>query len=205
MNENFFHWIFVLIFISFTAVRAYYQRQASLSRGSVQYKEGKLHIALRLIFGIPFMLVFLVYMVRPSILSWANLDFPAWLQWTGVILGLASLPLIVWVQQALGSNFSTTLHVREEHTLVTQGPYRWVRHPMYTVLYVHFISILLLTQNWFIGGVFLMALTLIVFLRIRNEEAAMIEKFGEGYRAYILRTGRFLPRFVSGLKTRPEV
>jgi protein-S-isoprenylcysteine O-methyltransferase Ste14 len=112
-------------------------------------------------------------------------------------MGLASLPLIVWVQQALGSNFSTTLHVREEHTLVTHGPYRWVRHPMYTVLYLHFISIFLLTQNWFIGGVFLVALTLIVGLRLKNEEATMVDKFGEAYRSYMLRTGRFLPRLGS--------
>ena len=205
MNDNFFHWAFVLIFISFTIVRAYYQRMASRSRGGVQYKEGKLHIALRLIFGIPFMLLLVAFMARPDILSWARLDFPGWLQWLGVFLGLASLPLIIWVQQVLGSNFSTTLHIRDEHTLVTGGPYRWVRHPMYTVLYLHFISIFLLSQNWFVGGVFLIALTLIVILRIRNEEAAMIEKFGEGYRAYMLRTGRFLPRFGSGLRARLDM
>jgi protein-S-isoprenylcysteine O-methyltransferase Ste14 len=197
MNENTFHWIFIFVFISFTAVRAYYQRLASRTRGRVQYKEGKLHKAMRLLVGIPFMLVFLAYMIRPGTIFWANLDFPDWLQWIGVVMGLASLPLIVWIQQALGSNFSTTLHVREEHTLITHGPYRWVRHPMYTVLYLHFISIFLLTQNWFIGGVFLAALTLIIGLRLKDEEATMVDKFGEAYRSYMLHTGRFLPRIGS--------
>lgn len=199
MNQSFFHLIFVFVFVSFTVIRAYYHWLATHTRGQIEYKEGKLHTALRLTFGIPFMLVLVAYMIRPGILSWARLELPAWVQWIGVALGLASLPMIGWVQWALGSNFSTTLHVRQEHTLVTAGPYRWVRHPMYTVLYLHMAAVFLLTENWLIGGVFLSALTLIVALRIRNEEATMIEKFGEGYRAYMRQTGRFLPRFNSGV------
>jgi protein-S-isoprenylcysteine O-methyltransferase Ste14 len=109
-------------------------------------------------------------------------------------MALVSLVLLVWVQRALGSNFSTTLHVREEHTLVTYGPYRWVRHPMYTVLYLFLIGVFLVTQNWFIGAGFLIPLTLIVAMRLDNEEAAMIEKFGDDYRQYMHRTGRFAPR-----------
>jgi protein-S-isoprenylcysteine O-methyltransferase Ste14 len=68
---------------------------------------------------------------------------------------------------------------------------------MYTVLYLHFTSIFLLTHNWFIGGVFLAALTLIIGLRLKNEEATMVDKFGEAYRSYMLQTGRFLPRIGS--------
>jgi protein-S-isoprenylcysteine O-methyltransferase Ste14 len=109
-------------------------------------------------------------------------------------LGLASLPLIWWVQWALDINFSTTLHVRDKHTLVRHGPYRWVRHPMYTALYIHLLAILLLTANWFVGGMFLLMQTIIIALRLRNEEAAMVEKFGNEYREYMKHTGRFLPK-----------
>jgi protein-S-isoprenylcysteine O-methyltransferase Ste14 len=140
------------------------------------------------------MTLLLAYMFRPGLLSWAALDLPAWAQWLGVAMGAASLLLIWWVQAALGSNFSTTLHLREEHTLVSHGPYRWVRHPMYTVLYLHLLAIFLLTQNWLIGGFFLSALTIIIATRLAKEEAVMIEKFGEEYQAYMLRSGRFLPR-----------
>jgi len=136
-------------------------------------------------------------MVRPGLLAWATVELPEWLQWLGVLLGLASLPLIWWVQEALGSNFSTTLHVRSEHTLVTQGPYRWVRHPMYTVLYMVLLAVFLLTGNWLISGVFLVSMTMIVLFRLGNEEAVMLEKFGEDYRRYMQRTGRFLPRLTS--------
>ena len=189
-----FHLGFVLVFLSFTAIRAYYHKKAERSRGPVEYKEGRPHTASRLIVGVPFMLSLLVYMVQPEWFAWAALPLPVWVQWVGLILGIASLPLILWVQAALGSNFSTTLHVRQDHDLVTQGPYRWVRHPMYTVLFVHLVALLLLSANWFIGGVPLVAFTLIVVTRLNNEERVMAEKFGPAYMDYMRRTGRFLPR-----------
>ena len=114
----------------------------------------------------------------------------------GVRLGLASLPLIWWTRGALAANFATTLHVRQEHTLVESSPHRWVRHPMYSVLFVHLIAILVLTKNLFIGGVPLLGLCLIVAWRVRNEEGAMLEKFGSRYVDHLQRTGRFLPRWV---------
>ena len=197
MNEMFFHWMFVFVFITFMGIRAVYQRKAQQTRGKIEYRENRLMLLFRLGIGIPFMLLVLAYMIRPGILAWATVALPDLLQWLGVLLGLASLPLIWWVQEALGSNFSTTLHVRSEHTLVTQGPYRWVRHPMYTVLYMVLLAVFLLTGNWLISGVFLVSMTMIVLFRLGNEEAVMLEKFGEDYRRYMQRTGRFLPRLTS--------
>jgi protein-S-isoprenylcysteine O-methyltransferase Ste14 len=133
--------------LTFTLIRAFYQRKAQRNRGKVDFRESKLVLLARLGLGIPFMLVFFAYMFRPSLLAWAALPLPVWMRWSGVILGLTSLPLILWVQRALDANFSITLHVRDEHTLVTAGPYRWVRHPMYSVLYIHWIGIALITAT----------------------------------------------------------
>jgi protein-S-isoprenylcysteine O-methyltransferase Ste14 len=191
----FFHLSFVFVFLAFTAIRAHYHKRATQSRGQVEYKEGRLHTAMRLIVGIPFMLALLVYMIQPGWFAWAGLQLPLGARWAGLLLGATSIPLIGWVQAALGSNFSTTLHVRQEHTLVTRGPYRWVRHPMYTVLFIHLVAVLLLTANWFIGGVPLLAFMLIVATRLKNEERVMVEKFGQVYQDYMQSTGRFLPRW----------
>jgi protein-S-isoprenylcysteine O-methyltransferase Ste14 len=68
---------------------------------------------------------------------------------------------------------------------------------MYTTFYLFVLGVLLLTANWFIGAPLLIGLTLIVVTRLRNEEAAMTEKFGDSYREYIRHTGRFLPRITS--------
>lgn len=79
---------------------------------------------------------------------------------------------------------------------MTSGPYRYVRHPMYTALFHSMWAILLLTRNWLVGGVPLVGLCVIVLLRIQREERAMVDNFGDAYREYMKRTGRFLPRVI---------
>ena len=196
MSQTFFHSIFVTFFALFAVIRVYFQWRARLVQGQVEYKESKLNIALRALIGAIFFLGVLFYIVRPQVLAWADLPLPQWLQWLGVVLGGISIPLLAWTQLALGSNFSPTLHVRQEHTLVTSGPYRYVRHPMYTALFLSLSAILLLTRNWLVGGIPLVGLCVILLMRLPREEHAMIEKFGDAYREYMKRTGQFLPRVI---------
>jgi protein-S-isoprenylcysteine O-methyltransferase Ste14 len=191
--DTFFHLAFIVTFILFFGIRGYYHEKARKQGGQAEYKERELTIV-RKILGLPFPFLIIAYMVYPPSLGWFTLPLPDSVRWAGVILGAASLPLIAWVQWALGLNFSVTLHVREEHTLVTHGPYKWVRHPMYTTLYLHCLSILLTTGNLLIGGFYLIGLSVIVILRVANEEQVMIDKFGEQYRRYMGGTGRFLPK-----------
>ena len=203
MSQPFFHSVFVIFFALFAVIRVYFQWRARLVQGQVEYKEGKLNTALRAIIGSIFFLGVLLYIFRPQIVAWAELPLPQWLQWLGVVLGGISLPLLAWTQLALGRNFSPTLHVLREHMLVTSGPYQHVRHPMYTALFLSMSAILLLTRNWLVGGVPLVGLCVIVLLRIQREERAMIEKFGDAYREYMKRTGRFLPRMIHPMGAKP--
>lgn len=195
MIDWFFHLAFVGLFLAFFGIRGYYFRRAKRVRGKVSYIEGRGHRALRLVVGVPFMLALAGYMLWPGLLAWAAFPLPAWARGLGLALGLASVALMVWVQRALGANFDITLHLRAEHSLVTDGPYRWVRHPMYSVLFLFELAVLLLTANWLVGGVPLAALALIVATRVRREEALMLSTFGAAYERYMQRTGRFLPRF----------
>jgi protein-S-isoprenylcysteine O-methyltransferase Ste14 len=80
--------------------------------------------------------------------------------------------------------------------LIKHGPYRWVRHPMYTVLFLMGIGWLLLTANWLIGAPLAIGILIVVIVRIDNEEKVLIDLFGDDYLEYIQHTGRFLPRFV---------
>lgn len=194
MSPAFFHRVFVAYIVLFAFVRVYFRFRAWKTEGQVEYREGKLNTGLRAFLGGVFLLGVLFYILRPLALAWAELPLPQWSQWLGVGLGLISLPFLAWTQLALGSNFSATLHVRREHTLVTGGPYRYLRHPMYTALFLSLGAILLLTRNWLVGGVPLVGLCVIVLLRVRHEERVMLEMFGDAYREYIQRTGRFWPR-----------
>jgi len=77
--------------------------------------------------------------------------------------------------------------------LCMDGLYRWIRHPMYSIMYLLVFSWLAASANWFIGLYWTAVLTVVVTRRISAEEAAMIETFGDRYRSYMQTTGRFFP------------
>jgi protein-S-isoprenylcysteine O-methyltransferase Ste14 len=82
---------------------------------------------------------------------------------------------------------------RREHTLVTKGPYRWVRHPFYDAVALSVVATSMAAANWFlllIGGLVFM----LMIVRTRMEEEKLLSRFGDSYRAYVERTGRFVPR-----------
>lgn len=137
--------------------------------------------------------LFAAYLMNPAWVSWSSLALPAWVRWAGGTFGLLVVPpLLFWTFHSLGKNLTDTVVTRREHTLVTHGPYRWVRHPFYGVVFLWVLSLSLLTANWLLallGGV---AVTLLV-TRSRVEEAKLAERFGDDYRAYAQRTGRFFP------------
>src|SRR3712207_635013 len=126
MDQGIFHATFVIVTALFTVIRVVYHRKALQEQGPAEFKEGRLHVMLRVVVGIPYVLAALVFMFRPQLFAWAEFALPLWAQWLGVALAIASTPLIWWVQSALGANFSSVLHVRDEHALVMHGPYRWV-------------------------------------------------------------------------------
>jgi protein-S-isoprenylcysteine O-methyltransferase Ste14 len=82
----------------------------------------------------------------------------------------------------------------KDQSLVTSGPYHWIRHPIYTAFLLIMSAPLLISANWFIGGLWLGLTGLEVMGRIQFEEALMLETFGEQYRVYMQKTGRLIPR-----------
>jgi len=194
MSDKGFHTVFVLGFLLFMILRVYFFRRAAAEGGRMDARDSRLSIVVRLVLGIPLIGVLAAYMIRPELLAWAAFPLPAWVSWLGVGLMAVGLVLLTWVQLALGANFNTILGVRERHTLVTHGPYRWVRHPMYVVLFLYLLSILLVTSNLLIGGFLLFSFLFIIGTRVAKEEAILEEAYGEEYRIYKSRTGRFWPR-----------
>jgi protein-S-isoprenylcysteine O-methyltransferase Ste14 len=139
------------------------------------------------------MLVPLVY-IFSSVLDFADYDLPGWLGWIGA--GLFALAIwLLWRSHAdLGRNWTPTLGIRDEHTLVTQGIYGYIRHPMYAAHLVWGIAQVLMLPNW-IAGYSLLIFTLPQYLlRMGAEERMMLEQFGQEYQDYMQKTGRIVPR-----------
>lgn len=114
----------------------------------------------------------------------------------GVGLGVMGAVLFIVVFRNLGTNLTDTVVTRARHTLVTTGPYRWVRHPFYVASGMAVAANSLVTANWFLAltGAILIALFVI---RTKTEEEKLVERFGDEYRNYMERTGRFIPRVKS--------
>ncbi len=113
-------------------------------------------------------------------------------------VGAAILALAVWLfwrsHVNLQRNWSPSLQLRKGHELVTGGVYRSVRHPMYASMWLWGVAQALLLQNWIAGWASLVMFLPLYLLRVPREERMMLDEFGEGYRAYINRTGRVTPR-----------
>jgi protein-S-isoprenylcysteine O-methyltransferase Ste14 len=149
-------------------------------------------ITLRLM-GLAAIAGLIAYLVNPACMAWAAVPVPVWLRWTGVGLALCTGLLITWTLRTLGRNLTDTVVTRKVHTLVTTGPYRWVRHPFYGAAALGVLANSLVAANAFLfvtGG----AAVLLLAFRTRKEEQNLIARFGDDYRNYRQSTGRFLPR-----------
>jgi protein-S-isoprenylcysteine O-methyltransferase Ste14 len=149
---------------------------------------------LRLAFPFVYLPVLVLYFAAPATVRWAEVPLPAWAHWLGLALLYASGALLAWVHVALGKNFSTNLRLRNDHTFVSSGPYRWVRHPMYNVFCLMFVGIFLATGHALVGLIPLAGLLAIMVWRTPQEERLLAGHFGEAYLDYCRHTGRFLPR-----------
>lgn len=143
--------------------------------------------------GLACMLGTLAFIINPSWMAWSSMPLPVWLRWIGVPLGVSGGLLLVWAFRSLGKNLTDTVVTRNAHTLVTEGPYRWVRHPFYDAAALCIMANSLMTANWFVFSTGVLAFALIV-VRTRKEEENLMARFGVSYAEYMCRTGRFLPK-----------
>lgn len=122
-------------------------------------------------------------------------DYPAtaWAVVLGTIAFLAALWVFRVSHKELGRNWSITLEIREQHKLISTGPYALVRHPMYTSFLLMGVGQAFLLSNWVAGLAGLVGFAVLFFLRVDKEERMMMENFGTQYQAYMERTKRLVP------------
>ena len=137
-----------------------------------------------------------LYLLNPPWASWSYLSLSSELRIAGLILSIASLPYAYWVGQTLANYYSFTVEIQKGHKLITTGPYKRVRHPLYAATLLFLIGQILVSDNWVFLAI-LLAMVPGFYVRIKREEQMMIEEFGDEYRDYIKQTGRLLPRLGS--------
>lgn len=196
MNETIFRILSAIILFSGTGISIYSRLKADRDSGErlSRSADGTPMMLVIRIFGLVLWLTPLVYLVNPAWMIWSKLGVPEWTRWLGVGIGFLCVAGIYRLFSSIGTGITPVSATRKEHKLSTHGIYRWIRHPLYTVGSSFYISFGLMADNWFI--IFMGVLTFIVMaIRTPKEEANLIAKFGDEYREYMKRTGKFLPKF----------
>lgn len=195
MNENIFRILAGVIIVTCMGISSYYRLKADKDSGEKVSRQvdGNIMMAFIKIGGLILWLSPFIYLINPDWMAWSKIGLPEWVRWLGVGLGILGAFLIYWLFSSIRSGITATSATRKEHALVTSGPYRWVRHPLYTAGTLMFLAFAMMADNWFIG---LMAVLTFIVMAIRTpkEEANLIEKFGDEYREYMKHTGAFLPK-----------
>lgn len=195
--ENVFDAIFLIYFIIGSTIRAISVRRISnwwrKKEDAADDRDNSHDKVLMFISSLGMVIMPFTYLFTP-LLNFADYYLPTWAGWTGTALFAAALWLLWKSHVDLGSNFSPELKIRNDHSLVTQGVYRHIRHPMYASHLLWAIAQALLLQNWIAGPAFLVASLPLYIVRIPREEKMMEDEFGEEYRKYAERTGRVVPR-----------
>lgn len=174
-------------------VTGIYRRRAQAGRDFKWNEEGQvLPYILRGVALFAF-LYLLMLIAAPGWVAWSLFPVPRETRIAAGIFGMSVVPaLAAWAQSHLGRNVSTTVVIHEDHELITTGPYRWVRHPLYTVGILMLASLILISGSWLLAALTVIGVTALN-VRCRKEEANLRDRFGQAYADYAARTRRFLP------------
>ena len=118
------------------------------------------------------------------------------MEWIGVLLTAAGVGVAFWARWHLGTNWSGVVTLKEGHELIRTGPYRRIRHPIYTgILLAAFGTMVTLGEA---RGLLAVAVVWLSFYwKARREESFLTQEFGEKFEAHVKQTGMFLPKIVS--------
>lgn len=183
----------LVLTITILGISAYFRRRANREGGTLNPEGGTLLLLLRLAAVVVY-IPFILYLINPDWVVWAQFPAPPWLRWLGALLTVMMVPLIYWLFSTIGNNISPSHTTRADHQLITTGPYRYIRHPLYTFGTLAFTGLGLLAAMWWLLMGWAMVFVFIAY-RTTKEEAHLLAEFGDEYEQYMVRTGRYLPKF----------
>lgn len=140
-----------------------------------------------------FLLIFREGMALPWLGTAIFPDHPV-LMLTCVVVTLLGLSFAVWARLALGSNWSGTVTIKAGHQLIRSGPYRFIRHPIYTGMLTALLATVI-TQRLVTGLLGFAIVLFALWRKAKREESFLSEEFGPAFDEHQKHTGMFLPRW----------
>ncbi len=137
--------------------------------------------------------VAVIMTLKNSLGAWAYVPLPVNVRWLGIAMLAGSVTWLSWMFISLGRNLTDTVVTRKDAVFVESGPYHFVRNPMYTGLLFAGLSLGVALANWLIAALFCLVFALLA-LRTAREETYLVARFGDQYKDYMTRVGRFFPK-----------
>ena len=130
--------------------------------------------------------------LRIGPLAWRFVPRNSTVIWLGVLLTGAGVALAIWARWMLGRNWSDKVVLKVDHELICNGPYRYLRHPIYTGILLALAGTVLVIGEWR-GVVALVLMGTNYYVKATREEKILVANFGEAFVEHKKRTGFFLP------------
>ncbi len=201
--DFFFRILLLSLWACLGIVRGYYGRKTKTHDNiegikekmkTVENEMGKGEIILAVIMVVVGIPAIILYLLAPPWWTWTHLPLGEWVQWIGAILAILPIFYLIWVHRHLDTQWSIALEIQEDHKLITTGPYKRVRHPMYLGIFIYTIGLCLISLDILVILFFVYSIW-VNYRRIPSEEQMMIDQFGDEYLEYMKRTGRLIPSF----------
>lgn len=193
MLNNIFKIIFLAEFITISIVRGIYTSRYK-SQKMTEDDSDRGNIFLLKLTGIG-MVIPLLYLFSPW-LKFADYSLPIWVGWIGTMIFALAI-IVLWRSHAdLGRNWTIIPGIRDDHKLITNGIYKYIRHPMYAAHFLWAIAQVLMLHNWIAGFSFIVTLIPFYLDRVNHEEKVMFDKFGDEYKEYMNKSGRVFPKII---------
>ena len=158
-------------------------------RDGLRFREGVVK-NIQMLVGLPALIFLTAYLFDPDEPVFIFFHIQYALSLVGFLLFNAAAVVILWAHLTLGKFWSGDLETKPNHRVIDTGPYRFVRHPLYSSYLFMTVGLFLVTGNWLVGSAMLLYF-LSVAARSWKEEEMMLQRLGEPYEQYMDRTNRF--------------
>lgn len=138
--------------------------------------------------------LFFLYIFKIDFIIYFNFIIPDFLRFLAILLGISGVFIIGLASFTLDGEFSETIELKEGHRLITNGPYKYIRHPIYSGFIILHLGVTIALSNLIIFIIYNIGLLILLIERIPKEEKVLHLYFGKSYEEYCKRTGRFIPK-----------
>ena len=203
-NELLFRVAFASLWIIFSANLTWVrysarERAGKQPSGETARRERQLRIIGLALFAPFWFGGMILYAILPSWIVFLSIPLPDWFRSIMAGVAVLSIPFTLWAYRTLGKNWVHALEPskflqRKSETLVTSGPYHYVRNPISLGAFTFITALALVAANWLILLPSLVVIT-VFYMQIGREEKMLIARFGDEYRQYMNRTPQLIPKF----------